>query len=195
MIARPQALPVNFGGIPDDIRAHPDWVLWGYIFEDGVWKKMPFTTSIKRASTSDPKTWTSFDEVWDFAMLNPDYGIGIVLTQNIDGIDLDDCRDASTGELTEIANKTLSQVDGYAEVSPSGTGIKLFTISNLAASSQVKGVKDNLGDQETQIDIELYKHNTGRFFTVTGHALNGHNALPMFEQDVGWLVEMTGAKN
>ncbi len=83
MIARPQALPVNFGGIPDDIRAHPDWVLWGYIFEDGVWKKMPFTTSIKRASTTDPKTWTSFDEVWDFAMLNPDYGIGIVLTQGV----------------------------------------------------------------------------------------------------------------
>ena len=195
MIARPHALPVNFGGIPDDIRAHPDWVLWGYIFEDGVWKKMPFTTSIKRASTSDPTTWASFDDVWDFAMLNPDYGIGIVLTQNIDGIDLDDCRDVATGELTEIANKTLTEVDGYAEVSPSGTGIKLFTISNLAASSQVKGVKDNLGDQETQIDIELYKHNTGRFFTVTGHALNGHNALPMFEQDVGWLVEMTGAKN
>ena len=195
MIARPQALPVNFGGIPDDIRAHPDWVLWGYIFEDGVWKKMPFTTSIKRASTSDPTTWASFDDVWDFAMLNPDYGIGIVLTKNIDGIDLDDCRDAATGALTEIANKTLTVVDGYAEVSPSGTGIKLFTISNLAASSQKKGIKDNLGEKETQIDIELYKHNTGRFFTVTGHALNGHNALPMFEQDVDGLVEMTGAKN
>ena len=195
MIARPHALPVNFGGIPDDIRAHPHWVLWGYIFEDGVWKKMPFTTNIKRASTSDPKTWASFDEVWDFAMLNPDYGIGIVLTENIDGIDLDDCRDTATGALTELANKTLTQVDGYAEVSPSGTGIKLFTISNLAASAQKKGIKDTLCEQETQIDIELYKHNTGRFFTVTGHSLNGHNALPMFEQDVGWLVELTGAKN
>jgi hypothetical protein len=68
----------------------------------------------------------------------------------------------------------LDRVDGYAETSPSGTGIKLFTRSNLAINGK-KG------------DVEVYKE--GRYFTVTGHQLNGHGSLPSAIQDVGWFVE------
>jgi hypothetical protein len=35
--------------------------------------------------------------------------------------------------------------------------------------------------------VELYKN--GRYFTVTGHVLNGHADLPLIHQDLDWLVE------
>jgi integrase len=73
-------------------------------------------------------------------------------------------------ELPEL----LRKIDGYAEISPSGKGIKLFTRSNLAIS----GKKGN---------IEVYRD--GRYFTVTGHTINGHGCLPDTVQDIGWFVE------
>jgi putative DNA primase/helicase len=85
-------------------------------------------------------------------------GIGMTLGADVQGIDLDDCRDPETGELNELAQEVLAKVDGYAEVSPSGTGIKLFAKTNLDGSRTKK-----------EMGVELYRE--GRYFTVTGQAL------------------------
>jgi hypothetical protein len=99
-----------------------------------------------------------------------------MLGGNLHGIDLDNCRDPVTGVLSDLAQETLDRVEGYAEVSPSGTGIKIFTYTNLDGSRTKK-----------EAGVELYKER--RYFTVTGHVYNGHNALPELPQDLGWMFK------
>jgi len=181
MTTRPTALPVQFQSIPADLKAIPRWVLWRNVQRtkpDGtkVWAKLPISTSGKAASSTNPDTWSTYDDVADEMLMGAYDGIGLILGDDVQGIDLDDCRDPATGELTELAQEVLDNVDGYAEVSPSGTGIKLFSKTNLDATRTKK-----------EVGVELYKD--GRYFTVTGHRINGHDALPVFEQDLGWLVE------
>lgn len=180
-MTRPSALPVKFESIPQELRERPRWVLWKYVHRaqpDGkkVWAKMPCAIDGRAASTNRPETWTTFDDVADTFILGGFDGLGYVLGDDVQGIDLDDCRNPETGELNELAQEALQKIDGYAEVSPSGTGIKLFSRTNLDGSRADKTA-----------GVELYKDN--RYFTVTGHQLNGHESLPALQQDVEWLVE------
>jgi len=48
------------------------------------------------------------------------------------GIDLDGFRDPQTGSITAWARGELRLLDSYAEVSPSGTGVKVFLCGALA---------------------------------------------------------------
>lgn len=177
---KPTALPLQLQNIPIDLRDIPRWVCWKYSHRtkpDGssVWAKLPVTAAGRPASTTDPKTWTTFDDACDGVIMNGFDGLGLVLGDDVQGIDLDDVRDPATGELLPIAQEVLEKVEGYAEVSPSGTGIKVFSRTNLDASRTKK-----------EAGVELYRE--GRYFTVTGHAINGHAKLPAEVQDLGWFV-------
>lgn len=184
---KPAALPVQLETIPSDLRLIPKWVCWRYVQRpkpDGtsVWAKVPMTVEGRSASSTDATTWSTFDDVCDALILGEFDGIGLVLGDDVQGIDLDDCRDPATGHLLPIAQEVLERVEGYAEVSPSGTGIKVFSRTNLDASRTKKDA-----------GIELYRD--GRYFTVTGHQINGHERLPAFTQDLSWLVEKVWGEN
>lgn len=184
---RPVALPVDPLAIAGSLKTIPRWVMWRYMRKtrpDGTvhWAKEPFQVNGRKARSNDPSTWISYDDAMDALIMGGDDGqpfdgVGFVFTDDDDliGIDLDDCRDPDTGELSPVAVETLERIDGYAEVSPSGTGLKLFTRAELARAH-----KDN------SKGIEIYK--SGRYFTVTGHQLNGHGEVPLQAQDVGWFV-------
>ena len=92
------------------------------------------------ASTADSSTWGTFERVADFRGAD---GIGFVFTEDDPyvGIDLDDCRDPDTGELTDLANSIVEQLDSYTEISPSGTGIHIIVRGVLPAwpSAQRRG--------------------------------------------------------
>ncbi len=178
---KPTVLPVRPEAVPKDLRAIDRWVMWRYVEKrkaDGtsVWAKVPMTTSGRAASSTNSATWTTFDDACDALLMGDFDGIGIVLADDLQGVDLDDHRDPDTGALSELAQELLNRVEGYAEVSPSGTGIKVFTKTNLDTSRTNK-----------EAGVELYRD--GRYFTVTGWALNGHACLPAETQDLGWLVE------
>ena len=179
---KPTALPVNFQAIPDELKALPQWLLWRYVPKqkpDGTikWAKVPFQVNGQPAKSNDPSTWCSYDDAADGLLLGDFDGVGFAFADDdgLFGIDLDDCRDTVSGELTELAQEVLQKVDGYAEVSPSGTGIKLFT----------RGPLDRARKDDAR-GIELYP--AGRYFTVTGHQLNGHEQLPTFDEDISWFV-------
>jgi len=183
---RPTALPVQFENIPQELKDIARWVLWRNVQRtkpDGtkVWAKLPLSINGSAASSTDPSTWATYDDVADEMLMGNYDGIGLILGDDVQGIDLDDCRDPATGELTELAQEVLDNVEGYAEVSPSGTGIKLFSKTNLDASRTKK-----------EVGVELYRD--GRYFTVTGHRINGHDSLPLFEQDLGWFVRKVWAE-
>jgi putative DNA primase/helicase len=179
---KPVALSVQPAAIPGSLKEIPRWLLWKYIKKkkpDGTifWTKVPFQTSGAPASTTDPRTWCSYDDALDAWMVGDFDGIGLTLGSDVQGIDLDDCRDPVTGKLNDFSIEVLARVKGYAEVSPSGTGIKLFAKTNLDGSRTKK-----------EVGVELYRE--GRYFTVTGRALNDkHVDLSGEVQALDWLIE------
>jgi hypothetical protein len=179
---KPTSLPVKLAGIAPELKSIDAWVMWRYVQRtkpsgEKVWAKMPMTVEGRAASSTNPLTWTTYGDVVDTLIMDDTFdGIGLVLGADVQGIDLDDCRDLESGELTDFAQEVLDRVDGYAEVSPSGTGLKIFSRTNLDGSRTKK-----------EAGLELYRE--GRYFTVTGHGINGHDCLPADVQDLGWLVE------
>lgn len=182
---RPTALSVNTDAIPQDLKAIPRWVVWRFVPvsqpNGGTkWKKMPFQVNGKAAKSTDQSTWSTFEKAVDAYTLGDFDGIGITINGSGDfqGIDIDDC--IVDGVLNDTAKELMSRVKGYAEISPSGRGIKLFTRSNLVVSGARK-------------PIEVYRD--GRYFTVTGHVVSGHDAMPDGIQDVAWFIERHFGKN
>jgi putative DNA primase/helicase len=84
-----------------------------------------------------------------------------------EGVDLDDCRDPESAALEAWANELVATLEGYAEVSPSGTGVHVI----------VRGAAPNRQDGK----VEAYS--SGRYFTVTGRAIFGHGLPPPERQE------------
>lgn len=178
-MSRPTPLAVRPEFIPQELKQKPRWVVWRLeqsIKKDGkvVWKKVPHQINGRLAQVTNPKHWSTYEDAFDAYLMGGYDGVGITFdgSDDVHGFDLDKC--VVDGVMNPLATELLSRVDGYAETSPSGTGIKLFTKSNLA----INGKKGN---------VEVYKE--GRYFTVTGHQLNGHGSLPSDIQNVSWFVE------
>ncbi len=156
---RPQALDVQPDGIPGELRVRPQWVCWRYAMDDkGKWTKHPYNPRTgKMASHSDLLTWSGFDEVFKAYKAGNYDGVGFVFCSgdHYSGVDLDVCRDPETGEVEPWAAKIVSDLDGYTELSPSGTGLHIIVKGKVPASLK-RG------------SIEMYS--IERFFTMTGHA-------------------------
>jgi primase-polymerase (primpol)-like protein len=57
------------------------------------------------------------------------WGVGVVFHATLNmfaGVDLDVCRNPTTGVLVPWAQSIVRAFDSYTEVSPSGTGVKIL---------------------------------------------------------------------
>ena len=180
MTNKPTCLPVELTNIPIELRKTPRWVMWSFVEvgEDDSkrWAKVPLQVTGKYASSTNPETWTDFISAEQAYLTHKFDGIGFVFSadDNLVGVDLDDCYDSQSGSFINAAMQQLAnQIDGYMEVSPSGTGVKIFTRSSPFASHA-----------DHAIGFEAYSK--GRFFTVTGQHISG--TIPAGEQEK-WLYE------
>jgi len=173
--------------IPHGLRELNQWCLWKSVVDDrGRPTKHPYQLNGELAKSNDPSTWVSFADA--MASLTDDYsGIGFVFSEGDEfcGIDLDGCRNPETGEVAAWAKEVIMNLDTYAEVSPSETGVKLFVIGKNPFDT---GKKKNL-DVERVCDkepaIEVY--DKLRYFAVTGRRLRGP-AEPMPRQEqLEWI--------
>ena len=91
-------------------------------------------------------------------------GVGVVLPPGITGLDLDDVR-RSDGSLTMTGELLSARFRTYAEVSPSGRGVKFLMSGHL--DPELPKVRNEQG-------IELYEGSDegNRYFTLTGHTLS-----------------------
>ena len=171
---RPDVIPLNIAGIPEDLKAVPRWLLWRYTWSSGKWAKVPYRAADGRAASSTTAAdWCSYDGAVLAYSLGDFDGLGFALGDGYHGVDVDDCR---TGDVwSPLAQEVLSAVPGYAETSPSGQGLKVITRTNLdrAHVDHAKG-------------LELYT--AGRYFAVTGARLNGHDGLPAEPVDLSSFV-------
>jgi putative DNA primase/helicase len=155
----PKALRVLPDGIPPELKERPQWVNWKYAWDGKKWTKHPYNPrSGRKASSTDMMTWSPFEDVLAAYETSRYDGIGFVFCSAAPfvGIDLDGCRDPETGEIGPEAQTIIDALSGYAETSPSGTGVHIF----------VRG-KIERGRKRGWTEAYSCK----RFFTVTGRTL------------------------
>lgn len=116
--------------------------------------KRPVTISGKAASSTNPVTWSTYDEA-----KSSDAGVGVGFVLNGDGIvcvDLDHCID--NGRLAPWAAELLDGCPStFIEVSVSGTGLHVWGLAHVA-----KGRRISFEDG----GIEVY--GSKRYIAVTG---------------------------
>ncbi len=167
---------IDFASVPGDLTSLDQWVLWQEIKRDGRSTQMPFSFYRTAASSTNPATWAGFESVVTTFDESQDSGIGFVFTpdDNLFGIDLDGCRNSETGTLEPWADSIVETFATYFEVSPSGTGVKLFCRSERQLPG---GKKKTIGAERVSNKtpgVEAYSQ--AQYFAVTGHALNGIRA-------------------
>jgi putative DNA primase/helicase len=154
----PIGLDLKRENIPRELKELDQWVGWRWKQIGQKRTKVPYDLKTgKAAASDDPKTWAPYSETEGHENIGFMFGD----RDPFCGIDLDECRDRESGEITKLARQIIDRMDSYSEISPSGTGVKIF----------VKGVLPGLRRKNPKKKIEVYDRR--RFFTVTGHHLPG----------------------
>lgn len=151
--------------IPVELRQLNQWVLWRLEDRSGKGSKVPYQVSGKKASTTEPNHWSTFEDCQRAWASNPSgfTGLGFVFSgcDGLVGIDLDNCL-GEQGEILPWASmlvETLEQF-AYIEASPSGRGLKAWL-----KAQQVKGQRFEVpGLPGSRVEV----YSSGRYFTTTG---------------------------
>ena len=109
------------------------------------------------ASSTNAETWRSYETALTAYSENEHIsGVGRVICEDEDyvGVDIDDCLDPDTGEISDGGSAILTRLASYAEISPSLTGVKIW-----ATAPEITRAYKKPG-------LEIYPQ--GRYFTVTG---------------------------
>lgn len=154
--------------ILEPLKQAPHWVCWttenrGKDDELTKVPRAPWNVDhTGPASATDPANGTTFAEANEWADKMPGWRLGFAFYDDgpFCGVDLDDCRDPETGDMTQQAMSIVRRVDSFTEVSPSGTGLHILCEADIGA-----GMKDQ------SEHIELYDRE--RYFTVTGDHFPG----------------------
>lgn len=176
-----EIIEVNKEEIPEELKKLNKWVLWRAEWDDKKedYKKVPYATLGKRASSTNSDTWNSFNNVIDILENDNSFsGIGYVLNNDDDYIclDIDDAVDTNTGQLTsDLALEMINLT--YCEYSPSGTGLHCFFKGQLTEERKKK---------RTDLNIELYDRS--RFMTFTGYSI-GQSEICEEQEVINNLVE------
>lgn len=165
-VGAPPSTSINPDGVPDALTDYSQWLLWSPVRKPDKWDKQPRDAAAPDTDhgidATDSANLTGFSTAADAVTDRDDRGLGFTFMTDgpLVGVDLDDCRDPDTGELTERAETIVESLESYAEVSPSGTGVHVIVRGELTED-----------DRNRNNDVEVYDR--GRYFTVTGDHLEG----------------------
>lgn len=171
---KPPSCAVELTAIPDGLKSFDRAIGWRWKWDGkakqgkGHWTKPPVNVRTGGpGSSTDSATWCALETAIDAQRKGFVDGAGFVLGADdcgihFAGIDLDDCRNPDTEELSDIAQDIIAMMDTYCEVSPTGTGVKLLCIGSLPDGAKTKNKAGT---------VELYA--SGRYFTLTGNRIEG----------------------
>ncbi len=100
--------------------------------------KVPLTVAGKAASSTDPRTWSSYR---DAAASTVGAGLGFVLSDvdDIVCLDLDHCLNPLTGRLAPWAAAIVRDAGAtYVEVSPSGDGLHIWGRADVRHGRRIR---------------------------------------------------------
>lgn len=182
MVSARRPLPLPSGAdVPSALLPYANWVAWRAIMRDEKITKVPYSPRTGHlASTTDPRTWSTFDAARSFAERTGCDGLGFVFTESpFCGIDLDHCLDRAV--LAPWAAAVVKRLNSYTEVSPSGSGLHIL----------VRGTLPDGGRKRQYAGGAVEVYDQGRYFTFTGrswqdmpHSVEDRNAVL-----TEWVVE------
>jgi putative DNA primase/helicase len=166
--------------IPDELKDWPQWILWNAEEREGKATKIPCDAAGRPVPVNEPSSWHTYDAAVALAHETGLTGIGFCFTVDdpFFGIDLDNCWPNMSDEAKEIAAKLQT----YAEISPSGRGIKFIG----------KGSKgDNLRAKTLKVPglSALEAYDRDRFFTITGNVWGLSEGIENCQEGLDWIME------
>jgi hypothetical protein len=153
-----------YENIPAELKTYPQWMCWrvGAPKADGGFQKPPVSPHTGLvAGHNEPRNRGTFEEAVAAIGRYGLSGISFVPTEAdpFTLVDFDDCRDPESGEITDPEAKAwLEEARTYAEVSPSGRGVR------AVARGRIPHTVNNNG-------VEMYSQ--GQQLTITGERLAG----------------------
>ena len=161
-------LPLIPDAVPAVLRGADAWLGWRGAVRDGKVTKPPTSPDTGRDTDATAARWT-FDQAVVGAEAHGLDGVGFALDGDhgleLVGVDIDHCRDPETGEIHPGALEIVRALDSYAEVSPSGTGLRVFVLGKKP------GPRCKRAGAFDGFEVEVY--DAGRYLTVTGHRIDG----------------------
>ena len=159
-----------------ELQAWPHWVCWRTIERDGKPTKVPLQPNGKPASSTDPKTWTSYLACEHVVERGKFDGVGYVFspTDEFLGIDFDKCVTPPTA-FAQAAGETgihpavaeiIAELGSYTEYSPTRTGLHVIVRARFP-----EGGRNRTGKTPWGGEFECYDR--ARFFTITGDHVPG----------------------
>jgi hypothetical protein len=156
--------------IPQELKEQARWITWQHVprSEGSKPAKLPRNARTGQpANVTNPSDWSTYAEAVASNATRGHNGVGFVLGDGFVGIDLDNCLTTETNVVvtSDYAKKILADFPTYAEVSPSGKGIKLIC-RGAVPSSRVRHADSG--------DTEIY--NGARYFAITGNVVDAAHA-------------------
>jgi len=160
-------MPVQIDSIPPYLTQFKSWVYWQWTWlkpkkkrdgtkTEGKWTKPMYRLDGEYASSNKPEEWSY---LFELSTLENYSGAGFVLRDEygLVGVDLDHVIDEA-GVIAPWAAEVIQNCNSYSEISPSGTGVKIWLLGTVPKRMRKMVVIDD--DQQ----LELYGGN-GRYFT------------------------------
>lgn len=167
--AKPETFCGDLGNLPDVFRPYIErkvWLCWRWEWNGKKWTKPPFSPMGRKASSTNPSTWCSYQQALGAVKAGKMDGVGLAVHALTDCeiiLDLDDCRDEHTGRLTPWAKEILDEAASYAEITPSGAGLRIIGRGDIGKQHRRFNNVDGHGG-----GLEVYTAGEGRYITVTG---------------------------
>ena len=154
-----------YDNLPQYLKDNALFCLWKYETRNGKTTKVPYRIDGYRADSTEASDFVCFSEAISAFQKGKYDGIGIMVHGHISAIDIDNC--VINGELTNMAKDVVNTVDSYTEYSPSGTGIRVITLTGDMAYDKTRYFVNN-----RKIGMEIYVAGcTAKFVTLTGNTI------------------------
>lgn len=168
---------------PPEMVSRRQWITWKKVWNEERQKydKIPYNAiSGSKASSTNPKTWTTFDNAAAaVAVEGLGYaGVGFVFSKDdpFVGVDVDHSKNEETGEWSDAAKAILGRTPTYVEISQSGTGLHLVFAGDHPGSRRKNG------------DFEMYSD--GRFFALTGNKMpEAPLTIAKDQETINWIYK------
>jgi len=167
----------------------PQWCIWRWTqLSKGKWQKPPFMAAHadRHASTKDSGTWADYATALAAVQAGHGDGITYILTEAdpFAAIDIDNCRHVDTHSVDVWAQNFLEAGrHSYSEVTPSGTGCRIWGLANGNGLHR----KFTLNVDGKDIAAELFRR-TNKALTITGYRLDTIRELTNIDRVLDWAV-------
>jgi hypothetical protein len=147
--------------------------VWRYTWDPDKrkWDKPPSDAKTGgAASSTDPATWTAFENALEVYLRDGWDGVGFVPLpgDNLTFVDADRCRNPTTGAVEKWAGDVTRQLNTYTEVSVSGQGLHPILFGRKPDRKRTRRGRLEIYDGSTASDKP-----GGRYLCVTGHLFDG----------------------